>query len=426
MTTIALRPPLALPRATWPGRLFAMAVGLLVFLPYPAFPVGSNSAVQLGHLCVLALLGLFAVGLVRLTRRSLAALGLVVVPPFVSTALTIGAPAAMTNLSAAVLFSFNAAAILVGAYAWRRGPVVLLRAVAVVVLVHVAVGALQVYYFARDVFPLQGLFVNPSFADLAEAGGEMALYVKRPFGLMPEPSAMSASLGPWLVLLWSSALGVNEYVSARGVRRGLLWAALIGGTTLMVLSRSGGTAFFGLGLVGLLVLRYRRVGARTAFVKMIYLVGGVAITGLVVYLVVTSLQERFSGWTADSSWSFRMGSILAGFDLVTRGGFSSIAVGMGFGGVVQTLTTTTIYNGIHSLYALYLCATGLVGFGVVLGTVALLRKLWRRRLTSFAIAGGVLVLGLALVTGYNSLLAMWTLFGVLVEVGWGPPSDVRR
>src|SRR5207237_1432836 len=81
----------------------------------------------------------------------------------------------------------------------------LLTGIALATLLHTAVGLLQVYSFSQSEFPLVWLYNNPAFLSVQENAENLARYNRRPFGIFPEPSAMSASLAPW-VILWASYL----------------------------------------------------------------------------------------------------------------------------------------------------------------------------------------------------------------------------
>src|SRR5205823_6259127 len=116
-----------------------------------------------------------------------------------------------------------------------------LAAAAAAIVVHGLVGIYQAYSFANDEFPLLFLFKNPSFKSMEEWHQVYARYIKRPCGLFPEPSAMGASLGPWLVLL-SGLLIDPAPAKALGWRGGRsAVAAVAGGFALVAMSRSGST-----------------------------------------------------------------------------------------------------------------------------------------------------------------------------------------
>jgi hypothetical protein len=76
-----------------------------------------------------------------------------------------------------------------------------------------------------------------------------AQYVRRPCGLFPEPSAMSAAPGPWLMVLAGVLIGAAVRVKSGRLRSTpRLWAALFGGLSLLALSRSGLTPIVALGV----------------------------------------------------------------------------------------------------------------------------------------------------------------------------------
>src|SRR5262249_45048937 len=115
-----------------------------------------------------------------------------------------------------------------------------LAAATAAILVHSLVGLYQVYSFRNEVFPLLFLYKNPSFRSLEEWSPIYARYIKRPCGIFPEPSAMAASLGPWLVVL--TGLLLDPALAARVGWRSGRTAVVIGcGFLLVALSRSGCT-----------------------------------------------------------------------------------------------------------------------------------------------------------------------------------------
>ena len=102
---------------------------------------------------------------------------------------------------------------------------------AVGILVHALVGLYQLYAFSHDEFPLLAVFQNPSFKSMESWAVEYARYIKRPCGLFPEPSAMAASLGPFVVVLAGLLLdpgAVSRFGLGRRAR-GLFAAALAAG-----------------------------------------------------------------------------------------------------------------------------------------------------------------------------------------------------
>ena len=116
----------------------------------------------------------------------------------------------------------------------------MLAAACAAIFVHALIGFYQVRSFSHDEFPLLFLYRNPSFKSMEEWSRVYAVYIKRPCGLFPEPSAMAASLGAWLVLLAGLLLDPSTGKrSAGGGKFAVIALAL--GFVLVALSRSGST-----------------------------------------------------------------------------------------------------------------------------------------------------------------------------------------
>ena len=128
----------------------------------------------------------------------------------------------------------------------------MLTGIAAATLLHAAVGAWQVYAFARGEIPLLGLYVNPSFLSVQEEAETIVNYIRRPFGLFPEPSAMAASISPWVILWAAEAMGlVRLRQQPRRWQRVLFTTAAAAGMGLIIISQSGHAAITLAALVGL-------------------------------------------------------------------------------------------------------------------------------------------------------------------------------
>ena len=60
-----------------------------------------------------------------------------------------------------------------------RHAMAMLVGVAIAILVHVAVGVLQIYSFSSGVFPLAELYVNPSFLSVQDNAQTIARWIQR-------------------------------------------------------------------------------------------------------------------------------------------------------------------------------------------------------------------------------------------------------
>jgi hypothetical protein len=313
----------------------------------------------------------------------------------------------------------------------------LLSGVAWAVMLNVAVGLYQIYGFARDEFPLSGLYQNPSFAsDISADPENYALYVKRPFGLFPEPSAMAASIGPWLVLLVGLLLyPMLRYGMTRSLKMQLLLAA-VGGVALIILSRSGFTVWLliSLLLVGLpalkdRVLRLHRPGSLLALIAFV-LVGMVLVYFSLAYVGARlDIQEN-------SSWSARLASIIWGLSYLSTSPVD-LLFGVGPGQSYLLLQSPEAANlppessgelavtAVWSVVVLYVQEMGLLGAVALALTLAMvLRAIVRSsaRLVGFSCLLAWLV-GLVLTTSYLPMLPIWLFLGVLLN--WDRMFEAR-
>lgn len=413
---------------------------LICFFPNPALPIGANTGLQVGQIMALLFLPAFLV--LGLPRRQTLALLLLLLPVLVSGFLAVLTGRAVSDEVAAksivvMLLSFTVL-VPVGWMVKERYMVPLLRGVAVAVLAHAIMGAYQAFWFARDVFPLPGLYQNPSFGTLVlgQHAEEWALYVKRPFGLFPEPSAMAASIGPWLVFI----AGVLLYPRLRhGMTRGtktLLLVAAVSGVALMIVSRSGYTIPF-VASVLLVSLPALRKHALRLYHPVSFVVLGllVLVFVTVVFLAITHLGTRLD-IQQNSSWSARASSLVYGVTYLGTSP-SNLLFGVGPGQsyiILQSASAAGPLPGgpaelavtaVWSVIVTYIQETGLVG-ALALGLVLLqvLRAIGRS--SAHLMGFGCLMAWLAgvlLATSYLSLLPIWLFLGVLLS--WDRVFKVR-
>ena len=222
-------------RTAW---LFAFAY----FFPYPALAIGRNTGLQVSQVAALAAIPFLVA---RPPGRSFRAMLLLLGPVFVSMFLNhmfadVPSPNTLVNYPiglALAVFVIWPADWLADRDLFRE----VLAAAGAAIVLHLLIGLLQLYSFSKDQFPLLFLYMNPSFMSMQEWAEAYALYCKRPCGLFPEPSAMAASLGPWIVLLAGLLLDP-------GLRRRLGWRRawpvippVASGCLLLALSGSGST-----------------------------------------------------------------------------------------------------------------------------------------------------------------------------------------
>ncbi len=417
-------------------RFFSAAVFSFVFIcffPNPALPIGSSTGLQAGQ--VLAMLSVFVfLVLGWLPRRHALALLLLIFPVFLAGFLAILAgralddEAAVNNMIATSLVTI--VLIPAGGMMRKRYMVPLLSGAALAILGNAFVGVYQAYWFSQDVFPMGELYQNPSFNSLiSETPETWALYVKRPFGLFPEPSAMAASTGPWLVLIFGLLLYPNLRPWARPGTRALFALAIVGGVGLMLMSKSGYTVFLltGFLLVSLPmirenVLRLHRPGNLLIVVALVLV--GAALTVLSVAYLNTRVESELQG---GSSWPLRFASILLGLkylgtslpDLFFGAGPGQSSLVLQSSGVAgSSLGGDTGIAAVWSVAVTYIQETGLVGvaaLATVLGVV--LRAVARSAIPLVGLGCLAAWLGgVVFTTSYLALLPVWIFLALLL--GW--------
>jgi hypothetical protein len=297
-----------------------------------------------------------------------------------------------------------------------------LGAASAAILVHATLGLYQVYSFTNDEFPLLFLYRNPSFKSMEEWAPIYALYIKRPCGLFPEPSAMTASLGPWLVLLTGLLL---DPASGRAIgwrNRRLAGLAVGGGFLLVALSRSGAT-FAIMAAVAALCLGKARAWVAAFGLGRLALVSGVLLAVVaVVAFAVSQLSGSFED-RVETSWGLRGLSIWAG--LTNNADLATLPFGVGPGQstpiIRQKLAGVPLPNdqeelSVFSLTVSYYMEMGLVGAMAMLAVLATaVRAILRSSaaLLGFCALGPWLV-GVILTTSYMPLSPIWLFLGALL------------
>ena len=411
----------------------AFLFSLVCFIPNPALPLGDSTGLQGGQ--IMALLSLPFVLISGLPKRHTLILLLLLLPMLVSGLLVVLTGRALSN---EVVLKLTVATVLVflvlvpaGKVANKRYALPLLSGVAWGVMLNVAVGLYQVYSFARDEFPLPDLYQNPSFDIITGDPETYALYIKRPFGVFPEPSAMAASIGPWIVFIVAMLIYPKL---RRGMPRGLrvqLLLAAVGGVALILLSSSGFTVWL---LISLLLaglpalkdrlLRLHRLGSW--FVLITFVMVGVAL----VYFSLANVGSRLD-IQENSSWSARLASIVWALSyLGTSPGNLFFGVGPGQSSLLlQSPEAFTVLpesfgeiavTAVWSVAARYVQEMGLLGaVALALTLIMVLRAIVRSsaRLMGFSCLLAWLA-GVVLTTSYLPLLPIWLFLGVLLNWDW--------
>jgi hypothetical protein len=411
--------------ATRPGvwtRVAARFFAVSCFFPYPALSIGGNNGLQLSHALALASVPLLCT---RPPGRPFRAYLLLLTPLYLS----MFANAVLGDVPKLDVLPKETVSLTLAMIALWPSELVarrdlfreVLAAATLAMLVHALIGLYQVYSFRNDEFPLIFLYKNPSFRSMEEWQQVYARYIKRPCGIFPEPSAMAASLGPWLVLatglLLDPALGRGF-----GWRPGRGAAAVAGGFLLIALSRSGCTFAIMAAIMALCVNKFRhqlfslRIGGLVTIA--LVLAAGAGVLWYAVSMLSSGLEERVA-----SSWGLRGMSIQAG--LTTNTEPLSMAFGVGPGQSAPIIKRVLAGvprpddEGDLAIYSLTVCFYMEAGVVGALAMLAVLATAVRAIARSSAVLLGFCVLGTWIVgvgvtTSYMALSAIWLCLGTLL------------
>ena len=392
------------PAATRTAGAIAFIWGVALFLPYPALPIGANTGLQLGHFLILALVPL-AVLYRHWIAGAWAAALLLIVPQVVGLFVTGLKP---IDLNATVLQIFAMLALPVTALAFRARPRSFLKGVSVMLGVHGLFGLAQWWSYRSDQFLLPGLFVNPSFAPFDDKQVQIyALYIQRPFGITPEPSALMTLVMPWVLLLLLAHLDGST-------RRGQPFFRLDGWRAIglvallltMLASASGGIPFFGAALAALVLIRAWR-DARLHPQRAIAMVA--AVVGIAIAAGVVVLRRYASEASQLGSWDERATSLGIGFRLIANAEPLQLLFGYGGGQVARIADSLQSTSAVHSWVLTYVVSFGILGtLGLVVALLLVARGAWRSRdPLVWTIILGLWLIGPTLMSGYYQLLGVW-------------------
>lgn len=412
------------------SRKIASIIVVLSFFPYVAFPVTTSVGLQLATI-VIAL----SVPLTVHNRHALRAVVAIygwTLPTVISLAFGLWfnkLTASDIAIKAVLVLFLSVLSIYVGHLVFQSGMTIraLVNIVSTVTLIHGAAAAFQWYSFGQGRFPFLPLFaMNPSFASYNKIYSDYALYVQRVFGLFPEPSAMAAVLGPWIVLsigylrTTSEAHRETRHPSYGSLARTFAWISVAVGGILIALSRSGYVIpFIVLGTAAaILPISPHRSHQTTEKQR-----GTLKVLTLIGFLIVLTLPWLLNrSYNSQGSWAVRGRSMILAVQSLTTSPYS-LVFGVGPGqspNAIADLNSNkfglmSAPSAIYSFLLRYISETGLVG---VIALLIMGFYIWHRMGNSSAAGVGRVVLvawvsSFGLATSYAELLPLWVLFGVM-------------
>jgi len=243
----------------------------------------------------------------------------------------------------------------------------------------------------------------------------IATYIQRPFGLFPEPSAMSSSLAPWVLLWLAEMAGLVRFPGTpHPLHRALFVSAAAGGMLLIVLSRSGHAMITVAGAMLLFAMWLRTAPGTWRTYGTLLAVLGLLFPALL-GLTVNALHERVGEVGGNDSWEDRASSLVFGAKLLMDGDLASITFGLGVGQSANMLWDLAGLDAVWSVLLTYLYETGLVGALTVGWVASNLFGVWRGTALKvlFMLFAVVWLVGITVTTSYQQLLPLWVAFGWL-------------
>ncbi|HSU68348.1 MAG TPA: hypothetical protein VLJ39_15825 [Tepidisphaeraceae bacterium] len=391
--------------------VLAFLLGFLAFMPYPAIPAGNNTAVQLGS--IISIVVAAPLLLQSWKRKPYYLYVLLLLPAAVSVLHAGFGQKTGLEVSAKALLTWALATItlLAGQRLLPRASLQVMSGIAVATIVHAVVGAWQFYVFRTGgELPLIGLYVNPSFLSVQENATTIAKWIQRPFGLFPEPSAMSSSLAPW-ILLWTAELfGLVKFAQRPSRSQRVLFGIASAAGLLLIISSRSGHAMVTLAVVflfGVIWVKNARATARN-FATILAVFG--VLVPLVAWITLLAIGDRVreaSG--ANQSWQDRSQSLLIGFKLWTSAGFTDLLFGLGLGLTANVMSGQYGLEAIWSVLLTYIYETGFLGALAVTWVGVYLARVWRATRFGVVFAGILFVwlVGVTVTTSYEQLLPIW-------------------
>lgn len=266
--------------------------------------------------------------------------------------------------------------------------------------IHILIAVWQAMSFGSGTLPLLSLYNNPWFADLKAVEREYSLYVRRPFGLFPEPSAMASSLGPLCLMLLSVPNGGPVKSPMKAVR---VVTALA--TSILVVT-SG--SVYSVILVAAVSLYLLRAVARKPALALLALPA-------VSFLALMLLDIDRLSFSQNQSLRIRLQSLSDGVTVWLESP-SSTLFGVGPGGSLDALAANGLDSDvIHSVVITQAAEIGLLGVAiwiVLLFRFGVFAHGWRRSTFLLWFAGPLLA------TGYIGLAGVWVVLALIIE-DWG-------
>lgn len=398
----------------------------IIFIPYPAIPIGSSTGLQGGQL--ISLLSIPVLILYGIPRRHLYTFIIIISPIIISLVYNQLAGKSSDIMIKSLISSILVLWIIVpaGKVINRHYYIIVLNSVSIALILHFVIGACQIYAYSKNTFFLPNLYQsNPSFPIYENVIELLVLYIRRPFGLFPEPSAMSASIGPWVVLLAGYLFYPNNFSAISKIQKLFYGFAMISAIFLIMSSGSGYIIilFFCLTLlfIPILVKFLYNVDLKTVLILICILM----LCLLIWFEFGSQYLRRYN--TENVSWQARANSLFIGLTMLSENA-NTFFFGVGPGQahlflIKEPYFISKLFDVEHEIIAIwsiimnYIIENGILGlFGFCLVFILIIRSIWSNQLYWVGFISFIAWLFSVIFTSsYWSLLPIWLFLAVLIS-----------
>lgn len=399
-------------------RWLAGSFVILAFLPYAAVPLGNSTNVSLAALFA----AILAVRLMKSPKMSVLIIVCSLVP-FVASLFRLFTNSSGINANAYFTAAFGALTFFGSAAAFQ----ILRERMAILISTCIALSSgiaiFQKFVFLdRGIVPWLEFYNLPGYASVASNAQLIGLYIRRPFGLFPEPSFLAGTLA-------LASAGLIILIAHHSLKLNFLYlASLTLAMFTIFLSDSGS------GIVCIVILA---AAVLIPFVRrhkavLLLLPGILVVAGWLAFGIATNRQS-----VGNTSWNDRLASIVAGGRLWLAD-TTNFLVGVGRGMVPSHFQDGSIFSGgitvysnvpdIYSVLGRYILENGLL-FGVpfIVWMSALLLRAGGRRanlLGTLAVILWLVVAGLTI--SYETAAWIWLLPGMCLGIRLATETNIEK
>lgn len=396
----------------------ATAFVVTSFLPYVAFSLGTSTNVSITSIIG----GILSIRLARNPRIMIAIL-LTLTAPFAATLIRLAFDNRDVNVNsyftyAFILFTFFGAASAFGILGRRC---VKLLSVCISVSAVIAIG--QKYIFLNSgVIPFIELYNVSGYASVASNADTIVRYIKRPFGLFPEPSFLAGSLALACGVL---VLFMDKYK----VPFKPFYATAFGLVIFTIFISDSGSGVICIALLGLSVfLPYLRKHKGLLFLLPFAMTGAV-------WLGLSIAANRQDG--VNTSWNDRLASIIGALNLWLDNPLNFL-VGVGRGLVPSYFlsgdveyTGMAIYSVVPDVYSVIVRVIvengALFGLPLLLWMLFLILRLGGRRMAVLGLAlAGLWCVVAGLTISYETAAWIWCVPGACATIHFSNQINKER